>query len=121
MTMHPIVATPILPSADFQRTAGFYETLGFKLLGQWDGEYLILSIGNLELHFFFAPSHEPASSDFMAYLRSPDTKALFSHYATLGHPLGCFGAPRIQGPPDEEGEFAVVDPDGTLLRIGKLN
>lgn len=113
-------AAPILPSSDFSRTAAFYAGLGFTEQARWAREYLILKLGELELHFFFAPAIDPSKSEFMCYLRAFDTQALFAQYSKLGLPTGCIGAPRVQGPPDGDGEFAVIDPDGTLLRIGRL-
>lgn len=113
-------AVPILPSSDFERTTRFFTHFGFTRRGVWPREYLILAAAELELHFFHAPGIDPKTSDFMVYLRAEDTAALYERYAALGFPLGCEGAPRVQGPPDAEGAFAVVDPDGTLLRIGRL-
>lgn len=80
---------------------------------------MILKQPNSELHFFHAPDVDASTSNFMCYLRCADTQTLFEKYSKLDLPLSCFGAPRVQGPPDEDGEFAVVDPDGTLLRIGR--
>jgi len=49
-----------------------------------------------------------------------DADALYGEYAALGLPGE--GIPRLHGPPDDSDygmrEFAVVDPDGNLLRIG---
>ncbi len=114
-----LASVPILPSRDLPATSAFYARLGFTQRGLWPKEKLILELGAVELHFFHSTEHDPATSSFMCYLRAQDTQRLHAEYATLGITLGCAGWPRVQGPPDADGEFAVVDPDGTLLRIGR--
>ena len=72
------------------------------------------------LHFFHSPSLDPWSSDAGCYLYVEDADALFADYAGLGLPGE--GIPRLHGAPEDTDyglrEFAVVDPDGNLLRIG---
>lgn len=113
-------AIPILPSSSLSATAAFYARLGFVECGRWENEYLIVERDGLELHFFPLAEVDPATSNWMCFLRVEDSAALYEEFSRLGLPLGCFGAPRVQGPPDADGEFAVIDPDGTLLRIGTL-
>ena len=51
-----------------------------------------------------------------------DADALFAEFERLGLPSA--GVPRLHGAPEDSDhglrEFAVVDPDGNLLRIGSL-
>ena len=111
---------PILPSSDFKATAVFYEPLGFERVGLWPGEYLILGCGETGLHFFHAPDVDRWTTDAGCYLYVDDAEALWARLEALGLPGE--GIPRLQGPPTARDyglrEFAVVDPDGTLLRIG---
>jgi hypothetical protein len=72
------------------------------------------------LHFFPAPDIDPWSSIAGCYLYVEDADELYSEYAARGLPGE--GIPRLHGPPEDSDygmrEFAVVDPDGNLLRIG---
>jgi catechol 2,3-dioxygenase-like lactoylglutathione lyase family enzyme len=111
---------PILPSSDLASTTAFYERLGFGQASFFPGEYLIVNRGDVWLHFFPVADLDPWTSIAGCYLYVEDADALYSEYAALGLPGE--GIPRLQGPPDDSDygmrEFAVVDPDGNLLRIG---
>jgi catechol 2,3-dioxygenase-like lactoylglutathione lyase family enzyme len=111
---------PILPSRDLAETTAFYEQLGFERATFFPGEYLIVNRGEVWLHFFPAPDVDPWSSIAGCYVYVADADALYSEYAARGLPGE--GIPRLQGPPEDSDygmrEFAVVDPDGNLLRIG---
>jgi catechol 2,3-dioxygenase-like lactoylglutathione lyase family enzyme len=113
---------PILPSRELAATAAFYERLGFSQSGLWPDEYLIVMRGEVGLHFFFAPDVDPFASIAGCYLYVADADALFAEFARLGLPGS--GIPRLQGPPHDSDyglrEFALVDPDGNLLRIGSF-
>jgi catechol 2,3-dioxygenase-like lactoylglutathione lyase family enzyme len=111
---------PILPSRDLRATSAFYERLGFEEQGMWPEEYLIVRRGDIVLHFFHCPEADPWSSNAGCYLYVEDADALHGEYAALGLPGE--GIPRLHGPPQDADyglrEFAVVDEDGNLLRIG---
>jgi hypothetical protein len=78
--------------------------------------------GEVGLHFFFAPDTDPWSSAAGCYLYVEDADALHAEYAKLGLPAE--GIPRLHGAPADTDyglrEFAVVDLDGNLLRIGSF-
>jgi catechol 2,3-dioxygenase-like lactoylglutathione lyase family enzyme len=111
---------PIMPSRDLRATSVFYERLGYEEVGHWPEEYLIVSRGAIGLHFFHCPQLDPRSSIAGCYLYVEDADALYSEYSSVGLPAG--GVPRLHGPPKDAEyglrEFAVVDEDGNLLRIG---
>ena len=113
---------PILRSRDLAATSAFFERLGFSQTGLWPDEYLIVMRGEVGLHFFHSPEVDPWSSDAGCYLYVEDADALFAEFERLGLPTS--GIPRLQGPPKDSDyglrEFAPVDPDGNLLRIGSL-
>ena len=115
-----IGVAPILPSRDLAATAEFYSGLGFAELGRWPKEYLIVMRGEIGLHFFFSPDIDPWSSIAGCYLYAADADSLFAELSRLGLPAE--GIPRLHGAPEDTDygmrEFAVVDPDGNLLRIG---
>jgi len=110
---------PILPSSDLAATTAFYERLGFEQAGLWP-TYLILTRGEVGLHFFHMSDLDPWTSIAGCYLYVKDADGLYREYAALGLPGE--GIPRLHGPPEDSDyamrEFAVVDPDGNLLRIG---
>jgi catechol 2,3-dioxygenase-like lactoylglutathione lyase family enzyme len=111
---------PILPSRDLEATIAFYGRLGFERQGLWPDEYLIVSRGEVGLHFFFAPDIDPSTSIAGCYLYVEDADALYAEFARLDLPGS--GIPRLHGAPQDSDyglrEFGLVDPDGNLLRIG---
>jgi catechol 2,3-dioxygenase-like lactoylglutathione lyase family enzyme len=113
---------PILPSRDLEATTAFYSRLGFERKGLWPDEYLIVSRGDVGLHFFFAPDTDPFASVAGCYLYVADADALFAEFSRLDLPDS--GIPRLHGAPQDSDyglrEFALVDLDGNLLRIGSL-
>jgi len=113
---------PILPSRDLTATAEFYAPLGFEEQGLWPDEYLIVMRGEVRLQFFHSSPLDPWSSDAGCYLYVNDADALFAEWRPLGLPSE--GIPRLHGSPNDTEyglrEFALVDPDGNLLRIGSF-
>ena len=111
---------PILPSSDFDETSGFFARLGFSESGRWPGSYLILAhpVG-IELHFFLSKRLRPRSNDHGAYVRFSTSEQVDDlHAAWTGIELG---AGRITQPEDADyglREFALLDPERNLLRIG---
>jgi catechol 2,3-dioxygenase-like lactoylglutathione lyase family enzyme len=113
------LAIPQLPSRSLERTLAFYRRLGFE------GEivaptYAIAERGSLELHFFLHPTLIPAESSFGCYLRVQDVAALFEAFSAAGLPDS--GIPRITPLVDQPWgmrEFALIDEEGSLLRIGQ--
>ena len=113
---------PIMPARDLVATAAFYERLGFEQSGLWPGEYLIVHRGEVWLHFFSSPELDPWSSDAGCYVYVEDAMPCSpSSWLCL---CRATGIPRLQGPPNDSDyglrEFALVDPDGNLLRIGSF-
>ena len=115
-------AIPVLPSRNLDATLAFYARLGFA--GQSFAPhhaYAIVTRGDLELHFFGHPALAPAQSDHGAYLRVDDVDALYLDLQTARLPRQ--GLPRMDALEDKPWglrEFAVVDEDGNLLRIGQV-
>lgn len=114
------LAIPTLPSRALPATLAFYRRLGFEgeIIG---GAYAILTRGDLELHFFAHPTLLPAESHFGCYLRVADVAALYRACQSAALPRQ--GIPRMDALEDKPWgmrEFAVVDEDGNLLRIGQV-
>ena len=115
-------AIPILPSRSIEATVEFYRRLGFE--GgphEFNASYAILRRGQIELHFFEHEALVPAESFAGCYLRVGDVEALYRAFAAASLPAR--GIPRMDALEDKPWglrEFAIVDPDGSLLRIGQV-
>jgi catechol 2,3-dioxygenase-like lactoylglutathione lyase family enzyme len=104
----------ILPCNDLEASEAFYRRLGLRrIAGQGDYRILADSEG-AELHLTLAPEGwlVPGSNPMGLYLYAPDVDALAR--AMTGDLLG---------PPEKKPwgmyEFAVTDPDETLVRVGR--
>lgn len=109
--------TANLPARDFSETADFYARLGFQVDFRDEG-WMMMSRGPLEVEFFPYPDLDPFASSFSACVRVDALDRLYTEWSALGLPS--LGIPRLQGPPwtiaDDLRMFAVIDPNGSLLR-----
>lgn len=116
------LAIPILPSRSIGATVDFYQRLGFEGGAHaLDPSYAILRRGSIEIHFFSHPNLVPAESSASCYLRVQDVDGI--HHAFAASPLPRQGIPRLDAPQDKPWglrEFALVDADGNLLRVGQV-
>lgn len=106
-----------LPFIEKQKTLDFYISLGFKMTSDY-GDYLILNLEEVELHFFSFPSLIPQQSDFMIYLRiDAGIEIYYQKLQDSGiaiHPNG-----KLEIKPWSQREFSIIDPNGTLLTFGQ--
>jgi uncharacterized protein (TIGR02246 family) len=115
-------AIPILPAIDLDGTRAFFRTLGFAAayFSPPDGRgYLIVTRGEIELHFFSHPQLGSVENCAGCYWRVENADALHAEYARLRLPSA--GAPSlsaIENKPWGMREFALVDPNGNLVRVG---
>ncbi|MDR6852797.1 catechol 2,3-dioxygenase-like lactoylglutathione lyase family enzyme [Sphingomonas sp. BE123] len=110
---HRIAA--ILPCRDLQASTAFYQRLGLTLDSDW-GDYCILSDGNgWHLHLRHEPTTPQAPDNpFGLYLYAEDVDAIAARVRdAIIEP----GAPHLK--PWGMYEFAVSDPDGVLVRVGR--
>jgi catechol 2,3-dioxygenase-like lactoylglutathione lyase family enzyme len=120
--MDPGIAIPILPARDLAETREFYERLGFTAAGWWPrefGGYAILVRGDLTMHFFSYPELSPAENYGQCYWRVTDPDQLHAEASQAG--LEKWPNARVepvQNKPWGTREFALVDPNGNLVRIG---
>ncbi|GJG89423.1 bleomycin resistance protein [Gemmatimonadetes bacterium T265] len=118
----PDRAVPTLPSRSLPATLAFYRRLGFAGAAHTaDAGYAVLTRGDVELHFFAHPALRPAESHAGCYVRVGDVDAWFAALSAAGLPRA--GIPRLEAVADKPWgmrEFAVVDGDGNLLRIGQV-
>ena len=116
------LAIPILPSRSIAATAAFYRAMGFEGGPHaHDSNYAILRRGSVELHFFTHRDLKPEDSWAGCYIRVSDVQEIYDSTSALGLPS--HGIPRVTQLEDKPWglrEFALVDPDGNLLRIGQV-
>jgi catechol 2,3-dioxygenase-like lactoylglutathione lyase family enzyme len=116
------LAIPTLPCRSVSASAEFYRLLGF--VGgahEFNSEYGILRRGTIELHFFTHKELVPADSSAGCYIRVLDVESIYQQCLANDFPRG--GIPRMERLEDKPWglrEFAIVDPDGNLLRIGQI-
>lgn len=131
-------AIPILPSHDLDRTVAMYRRIGFSQVARYD-DYVIIERGPIELHFAAQDDHDPAVTAGVAYLRVDDVRAYYAAFVAAG-----FENWQLQDPPPDMGalwaagesiaritalerkpwgltEFALLDEDNNLLRIGQVH
>jgi len=115
------VTRPILPSSDLDGAAAFYAPLGFRVVGLWPGEYLILSgPDDIELHFWHDPSVDRWTNDVACWIGYPDVEAVLRRHAAWAEvPIP---EPAVLNAPDDTTghlvEFQLIDVFGNLLRVG---
>lgn len=109
---------PKLPFIDKKQTLDFYTNqLGFILDADY-GDYLILHREGVELHFFSYPSLEPSKSDFMIYVRvDKEIEELYHGFLEVNPPIDRLEKMEVK--PWGQKEFAIIDPNGTLLTFGQ--
>lgn len=109
-------ATAILPCNDLAASQAFYERLGFALTSDY-GDYRLLADGRgWHLHLRSAEPGwvVPARNPFGLYLYVEDVDEVADRVRDL---IIEKGAPHVK--PWGTYEFAVSDPDGVLVRVGR--
>jgi catechol 2,3-dioxygenase-like lactoylglutathione lyase family enzyme len=119
-----VTVAPILPARDFEQTARFYEGLGFAVASRYQmpDAYLIMRRGGVELHFFPFSELDPATSYAGCYIRVPDVDGWFTAFS--GAALPAEGRPRLTPVAERPWgmrEFAIIDPNGSLIRVGSAS
>ena len=116
------LAIPTLPCRSVSSTVEFYRRLGFEGdAHEFNSEYAILRRGLVELHFFTHEGLVPAESSAGCYIRVLDVESMYRSFSSSQ--LLRTGIPRmdiLEDKPWGLREFAVVDPDGNLIRIGQI-
>jgi catechol 2,3-dioxygenase-like lactoylglutathione lyase family enzyme len=108
---------PIVPVRDLDIALDRYRRLGFEARGYEGPErYGFVDRGAVSMHLSEWAEHDPLRTAASVYLYVSDADALYSEWAALKDLDG-----RLVEPVDTPyglREFAYVDPDGTLHRIG---
>ncbi len=116
----PPKTIPQLPSSDYDETAAFYGRLGFTERARWPDEYLILlrETDDIELHFW-SGRVDPLKNDSSCYVRfdtAEEARSLHAEWARANLPPD--GLRELVETDYGLLEFALVDPDGNLIRVG---
>lgn len=110
---------PILPVRDVRAALDHYRRLGFEVTAYDDADadpvYGFLAWGDVSLHLARVPDLDPANSAVACYLYVSDADALHAAWQAAGTG-GRLTA--VADTPYGLREFAHIDPDGNLLRIG---
>ncbi len=116
------LAIPTLPCRSVSATVAFYKRLGFEGgAHEFNNQYAILQRGTVELHFFAHNELVPANSHAGCYIRVMDVDGVYRAFSASQLPRT--GIPRMDMLEDKPWglrEFAIVDIDGNLLRIGQV-
>lgn len=115
MSEHRVTA--ILPCNDLDRSQAFYERLGLTLESDY-GDYRILSDGkgwHLHLRREDMSALQAPHNPFGLYIYADDVDAVADRVRDrIIEP----GTPHLK--PWKTYEFAVSDPDGVLVRVGRV-
>ena len=110
-TAIPPAAVPIIPCSDLDASQAFYERLGFAPTAIYEshGYRILHNAEGASIHLTRCEPGwlDPARNAHGVYLYAEDVEALAAAF-------GCAADPKPWG----LREFAVSDPDGTLVRIG---
>lgn len=124
--MSEAISIPILPCVDFEVMRAFYERLGFEVVywepspGRPEEGYAIFRRDDIRLHFFGYPSLAPKDNYAGAYILTDDVSPLYEAVLALGLPQVGFPSYRpVEDKPWNMREFALLDPSGSLLRVGQ--
>jgi catechol 2,3-dioxygenase-like lactoylglutathione lyase family enzyme len=110
-------AVPTLPMRDVRETRAFYEALGFICVHEHEppDSFLVMVRGGAMIQFF--PAHvDPHASSHTFMLSVDDLDGAYAAFkrAGVGNVL------PIELKPWGVREFAMVDPNGTLMRVAYI-
>lgn len=109
---------PVLPVRDLDAALDRYRRLGFDVRAfAGDARYGFVDRDHVSLHLTEWAEHDPGRSASAVYLYVSDADAVYAEWAAAAV------AGRLHGPTDTDyglREFAFVDADGTLHRVGSL-
>ena len=105
---------PILPVRDLGEAADFYRRLGFTVTRHDDGYAWVLHAGDELLHLRLVPDVRPETNAASCYLHVQDADAWHAQWARAGVTMD-----PVADQPWGMREFAVIDPSGNLVRVGR--
>jgi catechol 2,3-dioxygenase-like lactoylglutathione lyase family enzyme len=109
---------PIFAVRDLKQSIAFYEAaFGFETDATYGDGYAILSLGDVGLHLTVWREMDPRQNAGAAYLYVTDVDDLAVRAAAV---KGGELRHDVELKPWGLREFAIVDPDGNLLRVGEF-
>jgi catechol 2,3-dioxygenase-like lactoylglutathione lyase family enzyme len=109
--------SPIVPVRNLDAALDRYRRLGFDARGyQGPERYGFVDRGSVSIHLTEWAEHDPLRTAASVYLYVSDADALHAEWKASDNLEGRLTAPHDT--PYGLREFAYVDPDGTLHRIG---
>lgn len=113
-TSDPVQVIPVLPSMDLDRTRVFFAKLGFEY--EWAcPKYLLLKRAEIELHYWLCENRAICEAT-SCYIRGGGIDALYAAFSSTDFkglsPLSLQSWNMV--------EFHFLDPDGVLLRFGRI-
>ncbi len=109
--------SPIVPVRDLDVALDRYRKLGFDARAYEGPErYGFVDRGSVSIHLTEWAEHDPLRTAASVYLYVDDAEALYAEWAALENLAGRLIEPHET--PYNLREFAYIDPDGTLHRIG---
>ncbi len=109
--------SPIVPVRDLDVALDRYRKLGFDARAyQGPERYGFADRGAVSIHLTECADHDPLRTAASVYLYVSDADALHAEWAALEGLVGRLSEPHET--PYGLKEFAYVDPDGTLHRVG---
>lgn len=120
---------PIFPSTDFDRTEAFWALLGYGSTERFGAEYMIMRHpAGLEQHFFPLARISTKKNFHGAYIRFDQPGQADTLFEEWTQAAGTSAFEELAGkagrivPITDTSyglrEFAMLDPDGSLLRVG---
>jgi hypothetical protein len=111
---------PVLPVRNVRAALEHYRRLGFEAdayqeASDGDPIYGFLRRGGIQIHLARVPDLDPLKNTSACYIYVDDANSLFQEWSSTGVG-GRWHAPVDT--PYQLREFAHVDPDGNLLRVG---
>jgi predicted enzyme related to lactoylglutathione lyase len=107
---------PVIPVGDLDAALARYRALGFAAEPYTGGErYAFVERGGIHLHLVERKNHDPGTTAAHAYLYVSDADALHAEWAAAGE-VGNLSEPFDA--PYGLREFSLIDPEGTLHRVG---
>lgn len=109
-------SVPTLPMRDVRETRAFYEALGFICVHEHEApdSFLVMVRNGAMLQFF--PAHvDPRASTHTFQMSVDDLDATYAAFKRTG-----IDVLPIELKPWGIREFAVVDPNGTLMRLAYM-
>ncbi|ACC41923.1 Glyoxalase-like domain protein [Mycobacterium marinum] len=108
---------PILTVRSLDAALARYRTLGFAARAyEGPDRYGFVDRGQVSIHLTEWADHDPLSTSASVYLYVGDADSVYTQWQAVENLGGHFHAPHDT--PYGLREFAYVDPDGTLHRVG---